>query len=93
MAAKPWLISVARLASAQDEARLHRRAEATVTKAYRQADRTGVAASEAFDCALRAYRKRYPDIPPELAGHAVADILTRHGLPHDRSRSSWQRGA
>ena len=89
MGAKPWLISFEQLMSAHDQEKLHRHAEAVVTRAYGKArHNAAVGAPEAFELALRAYRRRYPHIPEDLAGHAVADILARHGLPHERSRSN-----
>jgi hypothetical protein len=89
MGAQPWLISFEQLRSAHDREKLHRRAEAVVTRAYRNARcNAAVGAPEAFELAVRAYRRRYPYVPDALADRAAADILARHGLPHERSRSN-----
>jgi len=54
------------------------RARRIVLDAYRESCRTG--SQKPFDAALDRYLKRYPHVSKDLAGHAVAHILTTEGV-------------
>jgi len=57
-----------------------RQARQVVVDAYRTACRQSLLERDAFDRALAAYRKRFPNVARDAARHAVAYILTSDGV-------------
>jgi hypothetical protein len=57
-----------------DQEDIHREAQSLVIDAYLTAAEN-LSPTEAFDAALRAYRAKFPHIPKDVAGQAVACIL------------------
>jgi hypothetical protein len=58
----------------RDRSDIDERAREVVLVAYRESSHAG--RQNAFDAALSSYMRRYPHISRELAGHAVAYILS-----------------
>jgi negative regulator of sigma E activity len=75
---RPWLLTLHGLElSARKSQAIDREAEKIVTTAYREACQDAAHVQRAFERAVEAYRTRFPRIPNDVAGHAVADILSR----------------
>ena len=64
----------ARTPLGRDRSDIDEQARKTVLAAYRESNHVG--RQTAFDAALSSYLKKYPHISRELAGHAVAYILS-----------------
>lgn len=58
---------------------IDREAQSLVVEAYDDA-RKELSPTEAFEAALRAYRAKFPHIPKDIAGQAVACILAAADL-------------
>ncbi len=72
------------------EARLRRVTRDLVAGAYRDTVRhTGGDTRRAFEAAVHAYRNRYPDMSPDVAPHAVAEILASDGADGADGAAGW----
>ena len=63
-----------------DRKAIDRKARRIVLAAYLRARAQQGERDHAFDRALASYRKTFPHVPKELAGHAVAFILADSGF-------------
>ena len=91
---RPWLLTLHGLEmSTKKSEAIDRAAEKIVTTAYRDACQDLTDVRRAFERAIEAYRARFPHIPSDLAGHAVADILSRceGQAPADRRGGTARR--